>query len=320
MDNLSKQINKQIVFKKKSNLMQDIIKYKYMYLILFPGILFFILFCYVPMYGIQLAFKDFWINKGIWGSPLAGADGLDKFRMLLVNKDFLNAFKNTLVISGMKLVIGFPIPIIIALLINELTSVKVKKVLQTIFTFPHFLSWVILSGIVMTLLSTDGVVNNVIFSLGGNRVPFMTNPDIFRGMLIFTDIWKEAGWSAIMYLAAMSSIDQTLYEGATIDGASRWQSMLNVTWPGIKSMAAMLFILAVGNTMNVNFDQVFNFYNPAVFESADIIDTFVYRITFQAQGDYGFSTAVSLFKGVINCGLLLTANRIVKKLSDDSLF
>lgn len=318
MDNLSKQI---IVHKKKKNtLMQDIIKYKYIYMLLFPGLLFFIIFAYVPMYGIQLSFKDYWINKGIWGSPLAGIDGLDKFRMLLVNKEFLNAFKNTLVISGLKLVVGFPIPIIIALLLNELTSVKLKKVLQTIFTFPHFLSWVILSGIVMTLLRSDGTLNNIIYALGGQRIDFMLNPSIFRGVLVFTDIWKEAGWSAIMYLAAMSSIDQTLYEVATIDGANRWNRMIHVTWPGISTMAAMLLILAVGNTMNANFDQIFNLYNPSVFKYSDIIDTYVYRVTFQMQADYGFSTAVGLFKGVVNCGLLLTANQIVKKFNQSSLF
>jgi putative aldouronate transport system permease protein len=268
------------------------------------------------MYGIQLAFKDFYIKKGIWGSPWVG---LDKFRMLMRTVEFWGAFKNTLLISFLKTAIGFPIPIILSIMINEIKSSKLKRTMQTVYTFPHFLSWVILSGIMMNLFGNDGSVNNLIALLGRERAGFLINPGIFRGMLIFTEIWKESGWSCIMYLAAIAAINPELYEGATIDGANRWHKAVYITWPGIRDMAAILLILSIGNAMNANFDQVFNMYNPAVFSSADIIDTYVYRITFQLQADYGFSTAVGLFKGVINFTLLIAANAVVKRLGQSTI-
>jgi putative aldouronate transport system permease protein len=299
---------------KKTSLLKAIFYYKYIYLLLLPGIAFFILFSYMPMYGIQLAFKDYWINKGIWGSPWVG---LDKFKLIVGAPEFWSAFKNTLVLSFLKTSIGFPIPITLAILINELKFRKLSRTLQTIYTFPHFLSWVVLSGIVMNLLGNEGAINNLIAITGGERVSFLADPNIFRVLVIVTDIWKESGWSCIMYLAAMAAIDPALYESATIDGANRWHRAIFITWPGVRDMATILLILAIGNAMNANFDQI---YNLAVFSSADILDTYVYRISFQLQGDFGFSTAVGLFKGVINCGLLLTANAIVKKFNKTSIF
>lgn len=296
---------------------KEIVRYKYIYLLILPGIMFFIIFHYFPMYGIQLAFKDFKIGKSIWESPWVG---LEKFQMIFRNREFWRAFRNTLVLSFLKIVFAFPVPIILAMLINEINNSKLKRTLQTIYTFPHFLSWVVLAGILSNLLGNEGAVNNLITVFGGERVSFLSNGGIFRFVLIFGGIWKESGWSCIMYLAAIASIDSSIYESATIDGANRLQKAIYITWPGIKNMVAMLFILQIGNCMNGSFDQIFNLYNPTVFDVADTIDTYVYRITFQLPPDYGFSTAVGMFKGVINCILLLTANSVSRKLNDASLF
>lgn len=296
---------------------KEILKYKYIYLILLPGLVFFIIFSYGPMYGIQLAFKNFQIGKGIWASPWVG---FEKFNELFDNKEFWRAFKNTVELSFLKIGLAFPVPIIMAMLINEITNNKMKRTLQTVYTFPHFLSWVVLAGILGNLLGNGGAVNNLIAMMGGERIAFMANGTIFRGVLIFGGIWKEAGWSCIMYLAAIAGIDGAIYESATIDGANRLQKALHITWPGIRTMVAMLFILQIGNIMNGSFDQIFNLYNPTVFASADTIDTYIYRNTFQLPPDYGYSTAVGIFKGVINTTLVLTANGVVKKLDNSSLF
>lgn len=303
--------------KPKKSLWNRIWEYRYLYLLLLPALVFYVLFAYVPMAGIQLAFKHFSIPKGIWGSPWTG---LENFKTVFARADFWVAFKNTIIISALKLCFGFPFPIIIAILFNELQHRKLQRTLQTIYTFPHFLSWVTLSGIIMNFMGDQGFINNVLVMLGMHRTEFLVNPGIFRGLLVFTDIWKESGWTCIMYLAAMAGIDPSLYESATIDGANRWNKIVSITWPGIRELAAILLILAVGNTMNVSFDQVFNLYSPPVYNTADIIDTYVYRITFQMIPDYGYSTAVGLFKGVINCTLLLVANGIQRHVSESSIF
>ena len=293
----------------KMSLIQSILYYKYIYILLLPGILFFVIFKYIPMYGVQLAFKEFYANKGIYGSPWIG---MENFNSLIVEKAFLNAFANTLIISAMKIVFGFPFPIILALLLNEVINQKFKKVLQTVFTFPHFLSWVILSGIVMNLFSNTGVVNNLLSYFGMERQNFLMNKETFRYLLVFSDMWKEAGWSTILYLAAITSIDPSIYEASTVDGASRLQKIIFITLPGIFNMIIVLLVLTLGNIMEAGFMQIFNLYNAAVYQVSDIIDTYVYRISFQQTPNFGFSTAVGLFKGVTNLILLLTANKIAK--------
>lgn len=300
----------------KEPLFRYIWRNKYLYALLVPGVIFFLVFSYLPLYGVQLAFKTYDLRGGIWGSPFVG---LDNFRMLLGDAQFLQVFRNTMEISLLKTAFGFPAPIILAILIHELASRKLKRVLQTVFTFPYFLSWVVVSGILLNLLRTDGALNGLITMFGGEKQPFMTDPILFRIMLVVSSIWKEAGWSCIMYMAAIAGINATLYEAAMVDGANRWQRIRHVTWPGLQGMAAILLILTIGNIMNAGFDQIFNLYNPAVFDSAEILDTYVYRITFQLAGDYSFSTAVGLFKGVINCVLLLGANAIVRRLGHSAL-
>lgn len=288
-------------------LIKQIKAYKYIYMMLLPVLLFYVIFKYVPIYGVQLAFKEFAFGAGISGSPWIG---FDNFKYLFIEPEFWSAFKNTIVISFMKLFLGFPIPVLLSILINEVIFPRLKKGMQIIYTFPHFLSWIVLSGIMFNLLASTGAINNLLALMGLERIDFMTNVKIFRYLLVYSEIWKEAGWSTIIYMAAITNINPSLYEAAYIDGANRWHKIRYIVWPGILSVVVVMMILQVGQIMSAGFMQVLNLYNPAVYSVADILDTYVYRISFQGIPKFGVSTAVSLFIGVTNCILLLTANKI----------
>ena len=282
--------------------------HKYIYLILLPAIIYLLIFKYQPMYGLIIAFKDFRAGKGIMGSPWVG---LEHFRNLFTNGDFLTALKNTIIVSFMKIICGFPLPIILTLLLNELRARRYKGILQTIFTFPHFLSWVVVAGMCFNLFSGDGAINKLLTMSGLPEQSLLTDKGTFRWMLVFTAMWKESGWSTILYLAAITSKDTSIYEAARIDGANRFQQMIYVTLPGIAAMMATNLVLSCAHMMDAGFDQVFNMYNAAVFDVADIIDTYVYRISFQQTPNFGFSTAVGMFKGVVNLILILSVNKVV---------
>lgn len=301
-------VKKDIAYGGKSFL-SVVYSYRYLYILMLPGLLYFIIFKYAPIYGLQLAFKNYKAGLGISGSPWVGAE---HFINLFSSDGFLTAFKNTIIISLLKVICGFPLPVILTLLINELRGAKTKRVLQTVYTFPHFLSWVIVSGMCFSLFNSDGVVNQLITVLGGEKQQLLTEPKTFRGFLVFTAMWKESGWGTILYLAAVTSIDASIYEAAKIDGAGRWQSMLHITLPGISSMIIVNLILSCGNVMDAGFDQIFNMYNSSVMQVSDILDTFVYRISFKQTPNFGFSTAVGLFKGVANLVILLSINKLVK--------
>lgn len=288
-------------------------KHRYLFLMLLPCILYFLVFKYGPMYGIILAFKDYRFIDGILGSPWAG---LQNFRDLMSGRDFPQAFKNTLMISSLKLLFGFPAPIILALLLNEIRHLMFKKVVQTLSYLPHFLSWVVLAGIFMEVFSpTRGIVNLVITSLGGKAIFFFGDPEWFRTLLVSTDVWKGVGWGSIIYLAALSSIDPTLYEAAIVDGANRWKQMLHITLPSLVPVVTIMFIFAVGGIINDDFDQVFNFYNPAVYSVADVLSTYTYRIGI-ADMQYGLATASGLFVNIIAFTLIVVTNSIVKRFSN----
>ena len=271
------------------------------------------------MYGIQIAFKTFDFGKGIWKSPWIG---VENFKLLFIDHMYWRAFFNTIIISLLKLTFVFPAPIILAILINEMKSGRYKRVLQTAYTFPHFLSWVIISGIVFNLLNSTGPINSIRLSMGMDTVAFLGNRVLFRPLLLFTDIMKESGWDSIIYLAAIASINEELYEASVIDGANRWQKIWHITLPGINPTIALLFILSVGNVLNANFDQIFNLYNSVVYEVADVIPTYIYRITFQGagSGDFAFSTAAGLFQSVINLFLILLANHFSSKFGEHRIF
>lgn len=306
------------VVKKKPGVFTLFMKHRYLYMMLLPGIALYILFSYVPMYGIILAFKKFMYNKGIIGSPWVG---LDNFKYILQYKDFWLAFRNTLIIAGGKILFGFPAPIILALLLNELRSQKYKKIVQSVLYLPHFLSWIIIFGIVFNLLSvTSGVLAKVLMEYFGIRqVAIIGNAQYFRPLIFITSIWKGAGWGTIIYLAAIAGINPELYESALIDGANRFKQCIYITLPSLKYAIVVLLILDMGGIMDAGFDQIFNFYDPGTYGVGDIIDTFVYRLGITG-GRYEISTAVGLFKSVINCALLLTANKIANLFGEEGLF
>jgi len=309
------------VLSEKSNSrhwVKEVGRHQYFYLMVFPTLLFYLIFSYVPMYGVTLAFKDFNYSLGIMGSPW---NGFNNFKEVFHNPDFINAFKNTLFISFGRLVIEFPMPIILAILLNELRNGRLKRIYQTVFTFPHFISWVVLSGIVTSLLSDQGIVNQLLGLMGMGKNSILTNNESFLALLFASNIWKEVGWSAIIYLAAIAGINPELYEAAAIDGADKFQQMKAITWPVLRVTAAVLLILAVGGIMNGGFDQIFNLYNPVVYQRSDILDTFVYRSAFTDATGFGFSTTVGLLKSVINCLLLFGANFVVKHvLKEEGLY
>jgi putative aldouronate transport system permease protein len=293
-------------------------KHKYIFLMLLPGIIWYAIFHYGPMYGVQLAFKDFQIMSGINGSPWVGLKHFE--RMFTGSGDFLNVMRNTLLISAYNIIFGFPAPIILALLFNEVRISWFKRITQTISYLPHFLSWVVLSGLLVVILSpTTGIVNFMLNLIGVEPKYFLGDPSYFRFTLIVSNIWKEVGWGTIIYLAALAGIDPHLYEAAVMDGAGRWKQTVHITLPGIMSVIAIMFIFRVGHILDAGFDQILNMYNPAVYSVADILDTYVYRVGL-TQLQYSFTTAVGLFKNVVGLVLLISANYLIKRSGQEGLF
>lgn len=302
--------------RKKKPLWKRILQSKEIYFLILPAVIWYIVICYRPLGGLVLAFKTYKGRLGIWGSPWCG---LKNFELLFNSPEFFNSVKMTLWINVIELLVCFPAPIILALMLNELRMGKYKKCLQTIFTFPNFLSWVIVGSIIKNLLSVDGVVNGIFYQLGLSKVSFLGTPEFFRPILYISTIWKGAGWSSIMYLAAISGIDQQQYEAAEIEGANRWQRMTKITLPSIMPTVCILLVLQIGGMMGGHFDQIFNLQNDIVRPSAETLAMYIYRITFTRKPDYGFSTAVSLFSSVVNMILLVGANTITKRLGGGGL-
>lgn len=302
---------------RKTSLARRLWKARYIYLFLLPGIIVLMIFRYGSMYGVLLAFKKYVASKGIWGSPWVG---LKHFQRLFNTPNAVSAVVTTLQISFCRLLFCFPAPIILALLINEMPLRRTSRVYQVIYTFPHFLSWVIVAGMIRTLFKTNGAINELLSLVGVEKINFLGSTGIFRTMLYVTDIWKGAGYGCILYLASISSIDPGLYEAARLDGAGRFRCMWHITLPGMRGVVVISLILAISGMMNAGFDQIFNLRNAVVAKSAQIIDTYVYDITFGSMPDYGFSTAVGLFKSVINCALLLVANFGIKRLTGQSIY
>lgn len=289
-------------------------KYRFYYLLALPGMLFYLVFHYVPMFGIIIAFKDvppFGGVEGIFSSPWVG---FKHFVQFFRSYYFWNIIGNTLAISGLKLLWGFPIPIALALLINEVRNVLFKRTIQTISYLPHFLSTVVVAGLVMNMLTTEGgLVNQVARFLGREPHFFLGDPRYFRSILVVTSVWRAMGWNSIIYLAAMANVDPHLYEAAMIDGASKWQQARHITLPGISHVIVILLILSIGRLLDAGFELIFLLYSPAVYSVGDIIDTFVYRSGLLSL-EYSYATAVGVFKSVLALILLLSANRISQKL------
>ena len=285
-------------------------KYWPYYLMMLPGLVYFALLKYAPMYGVLIAFKDFKIKKGIWGSPWVG---LQNFRTFFTSTYCSRLIGNTLIISFTKLVLSSFMSVFFALLLNECGKRRFKRLVQTVSYMPHFLSWVIIYGIVYLFCSESaGYINRIVRMLTGSTIPIMTSNTYFRGLLYFTELWKNTGYASIIYMSVIVGIDPGLYEAATIDGASRWQRIVHITLPAIRSTFIMLTIMNIGKIMNAGFDQIYVFYSPQVYQTGDIIDTYVYRAGLEEMR-YGLSTAVGLFKNVIGFTLVFTTNRIAQK-------
>jgi putative aldouronate transport system permease protein len=288
-----------------------IVKNKEKYVLVVPGVVWYVVFAYIPIFGLTLAFKQYMARLGLFASPWIG---LDNFRNVLADPAFLQSIVTTLKINAGRLLFVFPFPILLALMINEVRIGRSKKVLQSIFTFPHFLSWVIVASIMINILGQRGLVNSFLGTVFGTEpISFLGTPSLFMPMVYVTDIWKSSGWSAIIYMAAMAGISPELYEAAEIDGATRVHRMWYITLPGIKPTIFVLFILAVGYLMFVGFDQVFNLSNPATIKVAETLDMYIYRITFRGSVDFSFSAAVALVRSVVNLVLLFAADRFMKR-------
>jgi len=303
--------------RKKTKLFTGIWKARYLYILLLPFLVWLIVFNYVPMSGILLAFKDYKARLGIWGSPWVG---LKHFERIFITPKAMTAIKNTFEISLGRIIWEFPVPILLAIMITEMKGTKLKKVCQTVFTFPHFLSWIVVASIMNSIFSNGGVVNSILAGAGMDKVQFLGNAGFFRAMLYVTENWKEMGWSAIIYMAAIAGIDPTLYEAASIDGATKLRRIWHITLSCLKPTIAIMFTLKIGNIMNAGFDQIFNMRNDVVAASSQILDTYIYDVTFLATPNYGFSTAVGLFKAGINFIMLTVANQVVYRLTGTKLF
>ena len=284
---------------------------KYLVLMILPAIVFYVIFNYLPMYGIVLAFKSFNPIKGIIGSPW---NGLDNFQEVFKDPNFWPVVLNTVIIGSIKIVVGFLGAVITALLLNELRMRRTKKTIQTIVTFPHFLSWIVISGFVFSLFAYHGAVNSMVSAAGGEPVQFLRNKTFFFILIFATDIWKEAGWGSIIYLATMAGIPQDQYEAADIDGATRLQKIWHITLPGIKPVAILLLIMSVGGVLSAGFDQLLNLTPHALEGKIDIIDTYIYRnyIGDVDPSQVGIGTAIGLFKSVVGFILVITVDRIAK--------
>lgn len=300
----------------KRRLMLDLKKNYVIYCMLLPVIIYYIVFCYVPMYGAVIAFKDYRPGLSILESPWVG---FEHFREFFGSVYFFRLLRNTLLISFYSLVWGFPAPILLALMLNEVKASFFKKTVQTLTYIPHFISLVVVCGMIANFSGTDGVFNDIIALFGGERKPLLGEPDLFRTIYVGSGIWQGVGWGSIVYLAAISGIEQELYEAATIDGAGRFRKMLHVTLPGIMPTIIILLILQLGSIMSVGFEKIILLYNDLTMDKADVISTYVYRKGL-LDADYSFSSAVGLFNSVINFIFLMAANAISRKVTSTSLY
>ncbi len=294
----------------------DLRRNRGLYLLVLPVLLFYALFCYKPMYGAIIAFKNFDPTKGIMGSDFVGFLHFNNF---FQSHTFWRVLKNTIVISLNNLVFGFPAPIILALLLNEMKNMRFKKCVQTITYLPHFISLVVVASIVKDFTAEDGVINDVIAFFGGTRVDMLTKPEFFVPIYVISDIWQEVGWGTIIYLSAFTTIDPQLYEASCLDGAGRMRQTLHVTLPGILPTIMIMLLLRIGNILNVGFEKIILLYNAVIYDTADVISTFVYRKGLQEFG-WSYGAAVGLFNSVINFMLLIVANTASKSINGNGLW
>jgi len=293
-----------------------------LYLMLIPGLFFLIVYKFLPLYGLTIAFKDYSIFAG--SNPIDAITksewvGFEHFKRLFASSQFVKVLMNTLIINGYKILFLFPIPIICAIMLNEIRHVAYKKLCQTSIYVPYFFSWVIVFGIFYSLLGTYGIVNNALAALGYERISFFSDTKVFRGLLVFTEGWKEIGWNTVIYLAAITAIDPTLYEAARVDGAGKLRQIWHITLPGLAPTIVLMLILKVGYILETSFEQILVFYNATVYDVADVIQTYVYRMGL-GQADFSLGTALGLFNSVVAFILIVGANTVCKKLLHRSIW
>lgn len=300
----------------KGKFMNEVLGNYELYLMIIPVLAFYIIFLYMPMYGVLMAFQDYKPMLGVAGSPWVG---LKHFTSFFSSVNFGRLMKNTLVISLSSLIFGFPAPIILALMINELRSRWFARVVQTITYIPHFISMVVVCALISDFTSDTGVVNYLFQFLGYDGRSMLSKPGLFVPIYVVSGIWQEIGWGSIIYLAALSAVDKQLYEAAEIDGAGKWLQLLNITLPSILPTIVILFIMRMGTLLNVGYEKVMLMYNPGIYDTADIISTYVYRLGFESS-NYSASTAIGLFNSVINIILIVATNQLSKRVGETSLF
>ena len=299
---------------------KNLYKDRYALLLLFPVLLHLFIFCYIPIYGISISFRDFQMGDSFFAlGQDANWVGFKHFIDFFQSMYFVRVMRNTVLNSVLTLLIGFWIPIIFALLLNEVVHKKFKKVVQSVSSLPYFISSVVIVGIVISFVNKDGLINNIIELLGGQRVQLLNEPQYFRIIYILMHIWQHFGWSAVLYLAAISSVSPALYESADIDGANRWQKMWNITLPGIVPTIVVMLILAIGTLLNSDTERILLLYNPLIYETADVIGTYIYRIGL-IKCEYSYSAAVGLFTNAVNLVLVILANKISNRVSNYSLW
>lgn len=321
-----------ITLKKKPNLgkrIGDELKQNLvLYIMAVPVILYFLLFVYLPMYGLVIAFKDYQPfsrtgNGGIWGSPWAEMYGFENFVKFFESPLFWPVLKNTLYISFLEIAFSFPAPIIFALMLNEIKNLKYKKVIQTITYLPHFISMVVICSMILRFFATDGILTSLISALGGSKENYMINKDAYRPIFVGSGIWAGVGWGSIIYISALSSIDQELYEAAVIDGAGKWKQLMNITIPGILSTIVILFIMRVGSVLSVGYEKTILLQNSKTAEVARVISSYTYDLTFGTEGgggQFSYSAAIGIFQSVVNIVFLTITNTISKKVTESGLF
>ncbi|AMM98334.1 ABC transporter permease [Bacillus pumilus] len=302
---------------RRKRLLNQMLSQKFLYLMILPGLIYFLVFKYVPMWGLIIAFQDYQPFLGILGSEWVG---FKHFIRLFTEPTFFILLKNTLILFAMNVVIFFPIPILLALLLNEVRLALFKKFVQTMIYIPHFMSWVIVVSLSFVLLTVDGgLINELIAFFGGEKINFLLSQEWFRPMYILQVIWREAGWSTIIYLAAITAVDPQLYEAAKMDGAGRLRQMWHITLPAIKSVIVVLLILKIGDTLELGFEHVYLLLNATNREVAEIFDTYVYTAGLK-QGQFSYSTAVGLFKAAVGLILVMLANRLAKKFGEEGIY
>lgn len=301
------------------NLKVFFIKYKFLNLLVLPGLIYFIVFRYLPFYGVIIAFKNYNGMGGVAGIINSPWIGFDNFIKFFSGEYFPRLLGNSLIISAYELVFGFPVPIILALVLNEIYNQRFKRIIQTVTYLPHFLSWVVIAGLIITLLAKDGPVNEILYFLGFKKIGFLTSTKFFRSIIVSSQIWQSLGWNSILFLAAIASIPSEMYESAIVEGANRWQRAIYITLPSMYFVITIMLILFIGSSIDSNFDQLVNLLSPAVYSVGDVFDTFVFRRGIQGS-EFSYSAAVGLFKSVANFILVYGSNKIVKQFGQEGIW